>query len=290
MGEGGQDGLHAVGSAGPHWATSYMVASWGGYIFIINLIPAHVFLLVVSGRYSHRLYIAYCTFYTLGTLLSMQISFVSFQPVSSPEHLVAFAVFGLLQLYNAFYWLQSLLPALRPQDAWPLPSHTGTGAGSGSGAAGCDGLCAVPDGPVSRRCWVRRATSLSSRVSASTSPVRGRRSFSTCTVSVFLVPVGLYYCFSELNDANTFVILYVLFASYFSSIMVRLVLVLTPGACVAAAIGASVTMQNYFDVITYSKSEAETTSSRATNGSFTTVAARAPRVSKPVASGWWWAL
>ena len=66
---------------------------------------------------------------------------------------------------------------------------------------------------------------------------------------VFLVPVGLYYCFVELNDANLFAVIYVLFASYFASIMVRLVLVLTPGACVLAGIGASVTMQNFSDVV-----------------------------------------
>ena len=58
-----------------------------------------------------------------GTLLSMQIAFVSFQPVSSPEHLVAFAVFGLLQLYNAFYWLQSLLPASDLKMLGRYPPH-----------------------------------------------------------------------------------------------------------------------------------------------------------------------
>ena len=35
------------------------VCSWGGYTFIINLIPMHVLLCIVTGRYSSRLYIAY---------------------------------------------------------------------------------------------------------------------------------------------------------------------------------------------------------------------------------------
>ena len=39
----------------------YMVSSWGGYVFLINIIPIHVFVLMVSGRFSHRLYIAYST-------------------------------------------------------------------------------------------------------------------------------------------------------------------------------------------------------------------------------------
>jgi dolichyl-diphosphooligosaccharide--protein glycosyltransferase len=64
----------------------YMVSAWGGYIFIINLIPIHVFALLVTGRYSHRIYVAYCSFYILATILSMQIPFVGFLPVRSSEH------------------------------------------------------------------------------------------------------------------------------------------------------------------------------------------------------------
>lgn len=55
------------------------VSSWGGYVFLINLIPLHVLVLMLTGRFSHRVYVAYCTVYCLGTILSMQISFVGFQ-------------------------------------------------------------------------------------------------------------------------------------------------------------------------------------------------------------------
>lgn len=82
------------------------VSSWGGYVFLINLIPMHVLALMITGRFSHRIYVAYCTVsgvtrvgvfsivpfhstqvYCLGTILSMQISFVGFQPVQSSEHM-----------------------------------------------------------------------------------------------------------------------------------------------------------------------------------------------------------
>ena len=46
----------------PNYATvffPFQVCSWGGYTFIINLIPMHVLLCIVTGRYSSRLYIAY---------------------------------------------------------------------------------------------------------------------------------------------------------------------------------------------------------------------------------------
>lgn len=39
----------------------YMVSSWGGYVFLINLIPLHVLALICVGRFSHKIYIAYST-------------------------------------------------------------------------------------------------------------------------------------------------------------------------------------------------------------------------------------
>ena len=45
------------------WATMtalsylYMVSAWGGYVFIINLIPLHVFFLLLMGRFSNRIYV-----------------------------------------------------------------------------------------------------------------------------------------------------------------------------------------------------------------------------------------
>jgi len=55
------------------------VSSWGGYVFLINLIPIHVLVCILTGRFSHRIYTAYTTVYCVGTILSMQISFVGFQ-------------------------------------------------------------------------------------------------------------------------------------------------------------------------------------------------------------------
>lgn len=51
-----------------------MVAAWGGYVFIINIIPIYTVVMVVAGRYSSRLYIAYSTFYALGSIMAMQVS------------------------------------------------------------------------------------------------------------------------------------------------------------------------------------------------------------------------
>jgi Oligosaccharyl transferase STT3 subunit len=61
----------------------------GGYVFITNMLPLHAFVLILMGRYSSRLYVAYSTYYALGTLASMQIPFVGFMPVRTSEHMAA---------------------------------------------------------------------------------------------------------------------------------------------------------------------------------------------------------
>ena len=51
----------------------YMVSAWGGYVFITNLIPLHVFALILMNRFSHRIYVAYNTFFIVGLICSMQV-------------------------------------------------------------------------------------------------------------------------------------------------------------------------------------------------------------------------
>ena len=69
------------------WATLtalsyfYMVSAWGGYVFIINLIPLHAFVLILMGRFSMRLYVAYSAFFILGLCLSSSLSRVIVDPI-----------------------------------------------------------------------------------------------------------------------------------------------------------------------------------------------------------------
>ncbi len=46
------------GASSARWCSCLaQVSAWGGYVFIINLIPLHVFVLLLMGRFSRRLYI-----------------------------------------------------------------------------------------------------------------------------------------------------------------------------------------------------------------------------------------
>ena len=52
--------IKSVKTGSVMWATAtalsyfYMVSAWGGYVFIINLVPLHVFALLLMGRFSNR--------------------------------------------------------------------------------------------------------------------------------------------------------------------------------------------------------------------------------------------
>lgn len=65
---------------------------------------------------------------------------------------------------------------------------------------------------------------------------------------IWLFPAGVYLCFLKLNDEQVFVVVYSILASYFSGVMVRLMLTLTPVVCVSAALAMSYILDSYLTV------------------------------------------
>ncbi|KAI5635838.1 oligosaccharyl transferase STT3 subunit domain-containing protein [Phthorimaea operculella] len=197
----------------------YMVSSWGGYVFLINLIPLHVLALMLLGRFSARVYVAYSTLYCVGTILSMQISFVGFQPVQSSEHMLALGTFGLCQLYAFTQYLRThLSPAnfelLFKALVTTLLATLGTGV-----------VILTATGKISP--WTGRFYSLLDPsyaknhipIIASVSehqPTSWASFYFDLQVLVFLFPAGLYFCFTKLTDANIFIILYGVLSIYFA--------------------------------------------------------------------------
>jgi len=75
-------------------------ASWGGYIFINNLIALHAALLVVVGKRSRGLYKAFTLYYLVGTYLAMRIPVIGFAPLRAAEQLPSVLVFLTYQLMH----------------------------------------------------------------------------------------------------------------------------------------------------------------------------------------------
>ncbi|XP_043273290.1 dolichyl-diphosphooligosaccharide--protein glycosyltransferase subunit STT3B isoform X3 [Venturia canescens] len=219
----------------------YMVSAWGGYVFIINLIPFHVFVLLVMNRYSNRLFTSYTTFYILGLLLSMQIPFVGFQPIRTSEHMAASGVFGLIIFVAALRYLRTVLTKTEIKYFGGVVAVT-----AGVLLAILAGLTyAGIVAPWSGRfysLWDTGYAKIHIPIIASVSehqPTTWFSFFFDLHILVTTFPVGLWYCIKRINDERVFVVLYAISAVYFAGVMVRLMLTLTPVVCMLAGIAFS---------------------------------------------------
>jgi len=230
----------------------YMVSSWGGYIFITNIIPIYVLVMLLAGRYSHRLYVAYCGWYVLGTVLSMQIRFVGFNAIQSSEHMGALGVFGLLNLYVFIRWIRSFVSETTFRGLSQLVVML---AISMFVVAGFVGVVSGFIGPWTGRFYTLLDPTYASKhipIIASVAehqPTTWTSYFMDLHLFVFLIPVGLYVVFNNITDQNIFIIVYGTAAVYFSGVMVRLMLVLAPAAVILGSMGLSDFLKTFMAVI-----------------------------------------
>lgn len=228
----------------------YMVSAWGGYVFITNMIPLHIFILLLMGRFNYKLYTSYCTWYALGTLMSMQIPFVGFLPIKSNDHMAAFGVFGLLQLVVVANYFKTILS---PQRFYNLMIAFGTlvfvlGV-SGLIAATKLGLIAPWTGRF-YSLWDTNYAKIHIPIIASVSehqPTPWSSFYFDLNFLIWLFPVGVYLCFNDLSDESIFIIVYSVLGSYFAGVMVRLMLTLAPVVCVCAALTVGKLCDIYLD-------------------------------------------
>ncbi|KTW28657.1 dolichyl-diphosphooligosaccharide--protein glycosyltransferase subunit STT3 [Pneumocystis jirovecii RU7] len=227
----------------------YMVSAWGGYVFITNMIPLHCFLLILMGRFSSKIYIAYSSFYSLGTLMSMQIPFVSFQAIRTSEHMSALgSIFGLMQILAFVNFIRSHVSDKKFQDLLKysvfflfflsfLVLVLLTVAG-----------VIAPWTGRFYSLWDTSYAKIHIPIIASVSehqPTSWTYFFFDFGLLIWLFPAGIYFCFQKLKDEHVFVIIYGIMASYFSGVMVRLILVLAPVICVASALSLTALLDKY---------------------------------------------
>ncbi|KAF8159272.1 oligosaccharyl transferase STT3 subunit [Crassisporium funariophilum] len=261
----------------------YMVAAWGGYVFITNMIPLHALVLILMGRFSDRLYVAYCSWYAIGTLASMQVPFVGFQPVSTSEHMGALGVFGLLQIVAFGQLVRTHVSSQQFQKL-----VFGSVVAIGLLGASAFVLLTIKGSiaPWTGRFYSLWDTGYAKKyipIIASVSehqPTAWPSFFMDLQFLIFTFPAGVVLCFRELRDEHLFVIIYAVMASYFAGVMVRLMLTLTPVVCVASAVALSTLLDTYIDpteplAVDDSKSERDD-ASVATNGSSTQSSASTP--------------
>ncbi|XDT38500.1 Oligosaccharyl transferase STT3 subunit [Nakaseomyces glabratus] len=235
----------------------YMVSAWGGYVFITNLIPLHVFILILMGRYNSRLYTAYSTWYAIGTLASMQIPFVGFLPIRSNDHMAALGVFGFIQIVAFGDFVKARVPAQK----FKVISLVSLLVLMAVGILGLFGLTyfglIAPWTGRFYSLWDTGYAKVHIPIIASVSehqPVAWPSFFFDQHFLIWLFPAGVFLLFMDLKDEHVFVICYSVLCSYFTGVMIRLMLTLTPIVCVSAAIALSKIFDIYLD---FSKRDAD---------------------------------
>lgn len=214
----------------------YMVAAWGGYIFVLNLIGAHAALLLISnflrGIHSESLHRAYSLFYVIGTFGATRVPIVGWTPFKSLEQLAPFFLFIGFQLFELCYRIsvEKKYAIGSPQD-WKTKFWVFSCA-AGLVAVGC--IILYPTGffgPLSSRVrglflrHTRTGNPLVDSV-AEHQPASNDAYWHYLHMACYTTPIGLVLLLANIPKWKqaSFLFIYAYVSYYFSMRMVRLIL------------------------------------------------------------------
>jgi len=219
----------------------YMVAAWGGYVFVINLIGCHAGILVLLGRFSTKLHRAYSAFYIVGTSLAIQVPVVGWAPLKSLEQLGPLAVFVGFQLLE-FAERQKRKKGLTKIQVWKLRVYIFAAAGVVGGVIVYFLAPTGYFGPISSRVrglFVKHTKTGNPLVDSvaehqPASPQAYKQYLGKITqVSV----VGFAFVLLRFfHDASSFLVVFGVVTFFLSNKMVRLILLTAPIASVLSGI------------------------------------------------------
>ncbi|CAL5360514.1 unnamed protein product [Camellia sinensis] len=235
------------------------------YLYIKTLNTGSLFYATLNA-------VAYFYMVVLGTLLAALVPVVGFNAVMTSEHFASFLVFIIIHVVALVYYIKGILSPSMFKVAVTLVVSVGLVV---CGAVIAVLVALVASSPT--KGWSGRSLSLldpwaslmdfcaetyASKyipIIASVSehqPPTWPSYFMDINVLAFLVPAGIIFgiahrtswsssagpwqaCFLPLSDASSFVVLYIVTSVYFSGVMVRLMLVLAPAACILSGIALS---------------------------------------------------
>lgn len=253
----------------------YMVAAWGGYVFVLNMIGVHAGLLILFGRFTYNLWASYSIFYVIGTLGAIQFPIVGLQPLQSMEQLGPMGVFFLLQLWAALHFMFNGGKGMTSSQWMSIKIQAVVGAGI---AALVVLYLILPDGfigPLSARvrglfvAHTKTGNPLVDSVAEHQATPMDVY-FKYFHVMHYFGPVGMGLLALKRTDSASFMVAFFLMAGYFSTKMIRLVLLLGPASAVCSGVAISAILswsvgQMQAQAAAGSKPAAETSSSPAKN-------------------------
>jgi len=218
----------------------YMVAAWGGYIFVLNMIGAHAALLVLLGRFSNKVYLSYTLFYVIGTSLAIQVPVVGWSPLKSLEQLAPCAVFLGYQALQYCEVMRKKYKMTRAE-AWKFRIKLGVLVLI---AIGFVIVTMTPKGyfgPISSRVrglfvpHTKTGNPLVDSV-AEHQAASSKAYWQYLHIMCVLSPMGFVFLMFRFGDSASFLFVYAFAAYFFSHKMVRLILLTAPIASALSGI------------------------------------------------------
>lgn len=216
----------------------FMVATWGGYIFVINLIGVHALVMYLAGIWSRTVHKAYTIFYVIGTLGAIQVPIVGLAPLKSFEQLGPFGVFVGYQLLY-YIDVRAIKEKMDADERKKLFFKVATMCA----AAGAVVIAVLMPtgyfGPLSSRVrglfvqHTRTGNPLVDSV-AEHQPTSPQAYYQFLNIMCYYAPMGFLMSARNTAPGNTFLLTYAGVAYYVCSKMSRLVVLLGP---VGSALG-----------------------------------------------------
>ena len=222
----------------------YMVAAWGGYVFVLNMIGVHAMYTIVIGGYSSQLHLSYSLFYVLGTLGAIQWPVVGLAPLKSLEQLGPMLVFLLLQVLFIFALRRERYPS-ESITSYRMFQMSMLGVFATALAVAIGVLAPMGYfGPLSSRIrglFIRHTHTGNPLVDsvAEHQATQDGMYYQFFHSMCYIAPLALPSFLWKRSDAKFFMFCYALVAMYFSRKMNRLVLLLAPAASVLGGIAVA---------------------------------------------------
>ena len=232
----------------------YMVSAWGGYVFVLNMVAVHAALLTVLNFNLH-LHKCYSLFYIIGTIGALQFPIVGWLPFQSMEQLGALFVFLGMQFLAFLLYAKKIYFNNQDDNKFKTFRNSAIMAMAGVGLVLFYILHSLGYvAPLSNR-----VRSLFIPHTHTGNPLVDSVAEHQSTpntvywhyfhVTCYFGPIGFFASFFKRNPGKLFVILYCVFAGYFSRKMIRLVLLLAPAASISAGMGVSLILEMAFTVL-----------------------------------------
>lgn len=221
-------------------ACGYVAAAWGAYPLVFNLVALHVGILLLLGRYTRSLHVAYACLWCAGTLYAASVPIVGRASFRSAEQLAPILAHGALAIAPA------LEAAIRTRARTAASAARMRCAALVVGLVACACAATVLNSlgaltPLSvrvRALFVAHAKTGNPLVdSVAEHRTTSRVAFVTYVhAGCVLAPIGAVLSLARWTDASLLLVAYLATTWFLSSSMVRLLVLVAPPVAAASGI------------------------------------------------------